>query len=90
MDTNALNSYAQGPSLPFSFSSATLLASLVWGAVGMGFSIYGKKQRSAAPWFGGLALIGISYFIGSPLWMSIAAVGIIAGIWLWSRYGSMD
>jgi hypothetical protein len=90
MDTNALNSYANGPTLPFGISSATLIASLIWGSVGLGFSIYGKKQRSAPPWFGGLALIGISYFIGSALWMSVTAVGIIAGIWLWSRYGSFD
>jgi hypothetical protein len=86
MDTNALTSYADGPGLPFSISTATLIASLIWGAIGAGFSIYGKKQRSAPPWFGGIALMGISYFINSPVWMSVAAVGIIAGIWFWSRY----
>jgi hypothetical protein len=86
MDTNTLSSYADGPSSPFSFSSATLIASLIWGAIGAGFSIYGKKQRVAPAWFGGIALIGISYFISSAIWMSVAAVGIIAGIWFWSRY----
>jgi hypothetical protein len=86
MDTNALNSYADGPSSSFSFSSATLIASLIWGSIGVGFSIYGKKQRAAPAWFGGIALIGISYFISSAIWMSVAAVGIIAGIWFWSRY----
>jgi hypothetical protein len=90
MDTNALNSLADGPALPFSINTATLIAGLFWSAIGAGFCLYGKKQRSAPPWIGGLALIAICYFIGSALWMSVAAVGIIAGIWLWSRYGSFD
>jgi len=31
-------------------------------------------------------LIGISYFLaGSALWMSLAAVGILVGIYYWSR-----
>jgi hypothetical protein len=90
MDTNALTSYSQGPALPFAINTATLIASLLWGGIGAGFAIYGKKQRSAPPWFGGLALMGICYFIGSALWMSVTAVGIIAGIWLWCRYGSFD
>ena len=90
LDTNALNSFADGPTLPFAINTATLIASLLWGAIGAGFCLYGKKQRSAPPWIGGLALIGICYFIGSALWMSVAAVGIMAGIWVWSRYGSFD
>ncbi len=90
MDTNDLNAIADGPALPFSISAATLIAGVFWSAVGAGFCIYGKKQRSAPPWIGGLALIAICYFISSALWMSVAAAGIIAGIWLWSRYGSDD
>jgi hypothetical protein len=85
MDTNTFNSYANGPASPFSFSTAYLLASLVWGSVGAGFCIYGKKQRSAPAWVGGLALLGMTYFIRDVLWMSLAAVGVIAGIWFWSR-----
>jgi uncharacterized membrane protein len=90
MDTNTLTSYSEGTGLPFSLSTATLIASLFWGTIGVGLSIYGKKQRSAPPWFGGLTMIAISYFISSAIWMSVAAVGIIAGIWLWSKYGSFD
>ena len=76
--------------MPFSFSTATLIASLIWGSIGIGFSIYGKKQRSAGPWFGGLAMIAISYFISSAIWMSVTAVALIVGIWAWSRYGPQD
>jgi len=46
----------------------SLIASLLWGAVGMGLFIYGKKQQAMVPLFGGLLLIGVSYFIASVYW----------------------
>jgi hypothetical protein len=68
--------------------TSALLASIFWGGLGLGFFVFGKKQRSAPPLFGGIALMGISYFIAnSALWMSLAGVGILLGIYLWSRRG---
>jgi hypothetical protein len=58
-----------------------LFASLIWGGLGTGFFIYGKKQQSFLPMIGGALLVGISYFIADALWMSIVAVAIIAGMW---------
>jgi hypothetical protein len=72
--------------LSFKFDSASLIASLWWSAVGAGFWAYGKKQRSGPPLFGGLALIAISWLIASALWMSLAAVGVLVGVFLWSRH----
>lgn len=74
MDLSAMN-----------FSAGTLFASLIWGAIGSGFFIYGKKQHSYVPMAGGVALIGISYFIASPLYMSITAIGIMVAIWYFSK-----
>lgn len=68
-----------------SFSAGTLIASLIWGTVGFGFFVYGKKQRSAPPLFGGVAMMGVSYFISSPAWLTVASLAIIGGIWFWSR-----
>jgi hypothetical protein len=66
--------------------AAGLIASVVWGGLGLGFFVYGKKQRSAAPLFGGIALMGISYFLAdSAVWMSLAGVGLLIGIYFWSR-----
>jgi hypothetical protein len=81
-----VSQYSGSTGLPFGISSGALFASLIWGAIGSGYFIYGKKQRSVAPMAGGAALVCISYFISSALWMSVAAVGIIAGVWFWSRY----
>jgi hypothetical protein len=71
--------------LPFKLDASYLLASLFWSAVGGGFWIYGKKQRSGPPLVGGIALIAVSWLITSAFWMSLAAIGIIAGIYFWSR-----
>ncbi len=64
------------------FTSAhSLVASLIWGSVGLGLFIYGKKQQSMVPLFGGLLLMGISYFIDSALYMSLAALALLAGVY---------
>ena len=62
--------------------SSSLLASLIWGSIGLGFAIYGKKQKALAPMVGGIVLMGISYLISSALAMSLAGIGLVAGI-LW-------
>jgi hypothetical protein len=66
-------------------SSETLFASLIWGAIGSGFFIYGKKQSAFIPMIAGIALIGISYFIASPLYMSMTAIGIMGTTWFCAK-----
>ena len=68
-------------------SGSSLVASLIWGAVGMGLFIYGKKQQSQVPLFGGLLLIGVSYFIESALYMSLAAAALLTGIYWLKKLG---
>jgi hypothetical protein len=52
----------------------------------MGFAIYGKKQRATAPLVGGVALVGISYVIGSALLMSLMGAALVAGIIWYQRH----
>jgi hypothetical protein len=68
-------------------SSSFLWASLIWGSVGMGFAIYGKRQKAMAPLVGGVALVAISYFISSALLMSLVGIGLVAGIVWHQRQG---
>lgn len=53
-----------------------LFASLVWGSVGVGYWIYGKKQSSWPAMIGGVVMIVCSYFIYSAILMSLACIGI--------------
>jgi hypothetical protein len=68
------------------FSASFLFASLIWGSIGVGFAIYGKKQRAMAPLVGGLVLIAISYLISSALLMSLVGVMLVVGIVWVGRY----
>ena len=67
-------------------NSSYLFAALVWGSIGMGFAIYGKKQRAAVPLVGGIVLMGISYLISSALYMSLAGAALVAGILWMGKY----
>ena len=64
-----------------------LFASLLWGSVGFGYFIYGKKQQSLSPMIGGILMIVGSYFIGSALLMSLICLGIAVGVYLLAKRG---
>ena len=67
-------------------SSNTLIASLIWGSVGLGFAVYGKRQSAPVPLFGGIALVALSYFLNSALYMCLAGAGLVTGmVWLIKR-----
>ncbi len=65
-----------------------LFASLVWGSIGVGYFIYGRKQRSGIPMAGGALMIAASYFAGSVLSMSAICLGAIALVYFLLRYGA--
>jgi len=73
--------------MPFNLDSSSLLASLLWGSIGSGFVVYGKKQGEPVTLFGGIALVAVSYFAETALIMSLMSVALIAGIfWLRRRF----
>ena len=68
--------------------SSYLFAALIWGSIGLGFAIYGRRQKAAVPLLGGILLMGISYLISSALYMSLAGIILVAGIlWLGRYFG---
>ncbi len=68
-------------------NSDILLASLIWGAIGSGFMLYGKKQRATVPWFGGIALVAISYFAETALLMSLLCSGLLLAMYFFRHHG---
>jgi hypothetical protein len=54
-------------------NEAQLLWGLLFGSVGLGFFLYGKKQRAPVPLVCGLALMGYSYFV--PNVWALVAIG---------------
>ena len=69
------------------FSASFLFASLVWGSIGMGYFIYGKKQQSLSPMVGGIVMIGVSYFVGSALLMSLICIAVIVVVYGLLKHG---
>jgi hypothetical protein len=59
-------------------SSSSLLWSLVFGSIGMGFFVYGKKQGSPAPLICGLLLMVFPYFVSNDVVMVLMGLGLIA------------
>jgi hypothetical protein len=69
----------------FTLDSSFLFASLIWGSVGSGYVIYGKKQQSAGPFVGGVAMVMFSYFIESALIMSILCIGLMIAVYKYMK-----
>ena len=69
------------------FNTHFLFASLIWGSVGVGYFIYGKRQRSWLPMLGGVLMIAASYFVGSAMMMSLICAGVIVAIYILLKQG---
>jgi hypothetical protein len=69
------------------FNPGTLFTSLVWGSVGFGYFIYGKKQQSPPPAIGGILIIAASYFCTSFSSMTAASMFLIGAIHLALKQG---
>ena len=54
---------------------ATLLWGLLFGSIGLGFFIYGKKQKAVVPLICGIALMVFPYFVSNV--MLLVGIGIL-------------
>jgi predicted membrane protein len=48
---------------------------LLFGSIGLGFFIYGRKQRAVVPFVCGLALMIFPYFVSNTI--VLVAIGIV-------------
>ncbi|MBF0499647.1 MAG: amino acid transport protein [Candidatus Riflebacteria bacterium] len=69
------------------FDYNSLMASMFWGTIGTGFFIYGKKRPHMLSLIGGIALMGLSYVVESPLSLSVISMLIIGGIYYADKQG---
>jgi len=54
---------------------AQLLWGLLFGSIGLGFSIYGKKQRAVVPLVCGIVLIVFPYFVSNVI--LLVGIGVL-------------
>jgi hypothetical protein len=55
--------------------TSPLLWGLVFGSIGFGFLVYGRKQRAVVPLICGLGLIVFPYFVSNTI--LLIAIGIV-------------
>ncbi|HWW30859.1 MAG TPA: hypothetical protein VNY80_12640 [Steroidobacteraceae bacterium] len=58
--------------------TASLLWGLVFGSIGFGFLIYGRKQRAVVPLICGLGLIVFPYFVSNTVLLITIGIVLIA------------
>jgi len=58
---------------------ATLLWGVIFGAIGMGFFVYGKRQSAPIPLVCGIALMVFPYFV-SNVWGTVAVGALLMAI----------
>jgi predicted membrane protein len=56
-------------------STAWLLWGLLFSSIGLGFFVYGKKQRAVVPLVCGLVLLVFPYFVSSTV--LVVAIGVV-------------
>ena len=69
------------------FTANFLFASLLWGSIGVGCFIYGKRQQSFSAMGGGLLMIAVSYFSSSALLMSLICIVAVVAVYQLVRRG---
>ena len=57
---------------------SSLLWGVLFGSVGLGYFIYGKRQRAPVPLLSGVALMVFPYFISNSTLLVLAGVALAA------------
>lgn len=63
-----------------SMSMPSLMAGLIFGAVGCGAFVYGTKTRSGKPLVIGIALMGLPYVVTSIVWTYVIGAALCAAL----------
>jgi hypothetical protein len=58
--------------------TSSLLWGLLFGSIGLGFLIYGRKQRAVVPLLSGLALMVFPYFVSNIFLLVTVGIVLIA------------
>ncbi len=59
-------------------NASTLMWGIIFGSIGLGFFVYGKKQKAAMPLFCGIGLMLFPYFISNPYILVLSGVVLVA------------
>ncbi|MCJ7772180.1 MAG: hypothetical protein MUP22_03485 [Desulfobacterales bacterium] len=59
-------------------STSTLMWGMIFGSIGLGFIVYGRKQKAVIPLICGIGLIVVPYFIPNIYILVLSGIVLIA------------
>lgn len=59
------------------FDTSYLLISLVFSSIGLGYFIYGKKQKHKIAFYSGICLMFYPYMISEPIWLIVTGIALM-------------
>lgn len=59
-------------------NAASLFWGMIFGSVGLGFFVYGKKQGAVIPLLCGLALMIFPYFVSNTILLVVIGIALLA------------
>ncbi len=59
-------------------NTTTLFLGLIFGSIGMGYFIYGRKQKQGIALISGVALCALPYLVSDILFITLIGVGVMA------------
>lgn len=59
-------------------NTSTLIWGVILGSIGLGFLVYGKKQKAIIPLFSGVGLILVPYFISNMYILILSGIVLVA------------
>jgi hypothetical protein len=59
-------------------NASTLIWGVIFGSIGLGFFVYGKKQKAVIPLLSGIVLMVFPYFISNPYIMILSGIILVA------------
>jgi hypothetical protein len=59
-------------------NASTLMWGVIFGSIGFGFLVYGKKQKAIIPLLSGIGLIVFPYFISNVFILVITGIVFVA------------
>jgi hypothetical protein len=55
-------------------NASTLMWGVIFGSIGLGFFVYGKKQKAIIPFISGIGLMVCPYFISNVYYLVITGI----------------
>ena len=58
--------------------TSTLMWGIIFGSIGLGFFVYGKRQKAVVPFLSGIGLMVFPYFVSNIYILILSGIVLVA------------